>query len=264
MSKKNMPIGVFDSGIGGLTVLEKLIELFPHENFVYVADQGHCPYGTKTAEQVGERVAKVTKFLTEEHNAKAVVIACNTASLRIDYAKKVTSVPVISVIEPTCQKAVSLTKNGKIIVLATIATINSGTYQRLIEQQGKTPVPLACSEFVDFVEHHDLTDPLGQQIVTEKLNQIKDCGADTLIHGCTHFSLLQPQMENVLGKINYVACGLPTGNCLAEILAQNNLLSTSTESGSVQIFTTGSVDNALATMKWFTAPHSPVVHTDID
>ena len=264
MTKNNMPIGVFDSGIGGLTVLEKLIELYPHENFVYVADQGHCPYGTKTGEQVGERVAKVTEFLTKQHNAKAVVIACNTASLQITYAKNVTDVPVISVIEPTCERAVSLTKNGKIAVLATIATIKSGTYQRLIEAAGKTPVPLACSEFVDFVEHHDLSDPLGQQIVTDKLSAIKNSGVDTLIHGCTHFSLLEPQMRQVLGDINYVACGLPTGERLGQILAQNDLLSTSTESGSVQIFTTGSVDNALATMKWFTAAHTPVVHTDIE
>lgn len=263
MTTNSQPIGVFDSGIGGLTVLEELIKMFPNENFLYVADQGHCPYGTKTAEQVGERVAKVSKFLVDQ-GAKAIVIACNTASLRIDYARKVTSVPVISVIEPTCNKAVSLTKNGKIAVLATIATINSGTYQRMIEQQGKTPVPLACSEFVDFVEHHDLTDPLGKQIVATKLAQIVNSGVDTLIHGCTHYSLLQPQMEEILGKINYVACGAPTGEALGSILKQYNLNTTSTEHGSAIIYTTGSVQNANATMKWFTAPHQAVKHIDID
>lgn len=257
------PIGVFDSGIGGLTVLEQLVKMFPNEDFYYVADQGHCPYGTKTAEEVGDRVEKVTRHLVE-HGAKAVVIACNTASLRIERARAITSVPVISVIQPTCKKAVETTKNGKIAVLATIATINSGTYQKLIEDAGKTPVPLACSEFVTFVETHDIDDPLGEKVVGDKLQAIKDSGVDTLIHGCTHFSLVEPQMRKVLGDINYVACGTPTGEELRKVLAQKGLLSTLTQHGTVEIYTTGDVDSAIQSMKWFKAEHKPVVHIDVE
>ena len=135
MQKKKQPIGVFDSGIGGLTVLEKLIQTFPNEDFLYVADQGHCPYGTKSQQEVGDRVEKVARYLVE-HGAKAIVIACNTASLQIARARAITDVPVISVIQPTCAKAVSLTKNKKVAVLATVGTIRSGKYQQLLQEAG--------------------------------------------------------------------------------------------------------------------------------
>ena len=263
MQKKKQPIGVFDSGIGGLTVLEKLIQTFPNENFLYVADQGHCPYGTKSQQEVGDRVEKVARYLVE-HGAKAIVIACNTASLQIARARAITDVPVISVIQPTCAKAVSLTKNKKVAVLATVGTIRSGKYQQLLQEAGVTPVPLACSEFVDFVESHDVDDPAGEALVAGKLAEIRNEGFDTLIHGCTHFSLLEPQMRKVLGDIRYVDCGTPTSEYLANYLKEHALETASTEKGKVQIFTTGSVENANATMKWFRAEHAPVAHVEIE
>ena len=263
MNQNKRPIGIFDSGIGGLTVLEQMIKLYPNENFYYVADQGHCPYGTKTPEQIGERVYKVASHLASK-GAKAIVIACNTASIHIAEARKATDVPVVSVIQPTCQHAINTTKNNKVAVLATIATINNGIYQQLLTDANVTPVPLRCSEFVDFVENNDLNDPKGDKIVADKLAEIKDEGFDTLIHGCTHFSLVEPQMRKVLGDINYVACGEPTGKYLGEILAKQGLLNDSTEKGTVEIYTTGSVENALANMKWFKAEHKPVTHVDID
>ncbi len=263
MNFEERPIGVFDSGIGGLTVLEKLIKMFPHENFYYVADQGHCPYGTKTAEEVGGRVEKVSRHLAEK-GAKAIVIACNTASLRIERARAVTNVPVISVIQPTCRKAAQITKNKKVAVLATAATVDSGVYQRLLEEQGAAAVALACGEFVDFVENHDLDDPSGEKIVADKLYLIRDFGFDTLIHGCTHFSLVEPQMRKVLGDINYVDCGTPTGEYLAEFLTANNLLTPFKGRGKTEIYTTGNLEKATGSMKWFKLPHMPVQHIEIE
>ena len=259
---KNKPIGVFDSGIGGLTVLEKLMEKFPNEDFIYVADQGHCPYGTKTEEEIIECVLNVGKYLIAK-DVKAIVIACNTASLFIKHLQDITDIPVISVIEPTCQAAVDKTKNGKIAVLATIATIKKGKYQELISLENKIAYGVACSEFVDFVENHELDDPLGQIIVNEKLDCLKGENVDTLIHGCTHFSLLEDKMRKVLGNINYVACGEPTSEQLYKILEEKELLNENNEGRYVRIFTTGSVENALMNMKWFKSPHEDIKKIEV-
>lgn len=258
----NRPIGVFDSGIGGLTVLEELIKRFPNEDFVYVADQGHCPYGRKKDEEIIHCVLNVVDYLMKQ-NVKAIVIACNTASLFIDKVRSHVSIPVISVIDPTASYASKLTKNNKVAVLATIATITKGAYQERLIKNNITPYPLACSEFVDFVENHDLDDPIGQEIVSNKLNELKDSGVDTLIHGCTHFSILEDKMRKVLGDINYVACGYPTSLELERILKEKDLLNNKVNP-SVNIYTTGSVENAIATMKWFKAKHEEIIHIDID
>lgn len=257
----NSLIGVFDSGIGGLTVLEQLVKIFPNENFMYIADQGHCPYGTKTPEEIGDRVEKITRYFLSQR-VKAIVIACNTASVRIARARAVTDIPVISVIDPTCAKAVSVTKNKKIAVLATQSTIHSGVYQNMLTERGVVPVPLACSEFVDYLENGDGVS--GEKIVREKLTQIKDAGMDTLIHGCTHFSLLESYMKKVLGDINYVACGQPTGEYLKKILEQKNLLTDNTGSGTVEIYTTGDVSRAKKTTGWFKPAHNPIKRVVIE
>ena len=262
MTKNNKPIGVFDSGIGGLTVLEELMKKFPNDDFIYVADQGHCPYGTKTEEEIIECVLNVGKYLIAK-DVKAIVIACNTASLFIKHLQDITDIPVISVIEPTCQYAIDSTKNGNIAVLATIATINKGKYQELISKNNKNAYGVPCSEFVDFVENHELDDPLGQKIVNEKLECLKDKNIDTLIHGCTHFSLLEDKMRNVLGDINYVACGKPTSERLYEILKDLDLLREEVNNRYVKIGTTGSVENALMNMKWFKSPHEEIEKIEV-
>ena len=262
MTKNNKPIGVFDSGIGGLTVLEKLMEKFPNDDFVYVADQGHCPYGTKTEEQIAECVVNVGKYLIAK-DVKAIVIACNTASLFIKHLQDITDIPVISVIEPTCKAAIESSVNKNIAVLATIATINKGKYQDLIKESGANPFGVACSEFVDFVENHELDDPLGQKIVDKKLECLKDKNVDTLIHGCTHFSLLEDKMRNVLGNINYVACGEPTSEKLYSILKEKDLIRTDSNDRYVKIYTTGSVENAAMNMKWFKKPHEEITKVEI-
>lgn len=263
MMEKNKPIGVFDSGIGGLTVLESLMDKFENEDFIYVGDQGHCPYGTKTDKEIIECVINVGKYL-ERRGVKAIVIACNTASLFIDYLRREVSVPVISVIEPTCDRALSLTKTKNVAVLATIATINKGKYQERLEKGGATPFAVKCSEFVEFVETKELTDPIGQEIVNEKLTPLKGKNIDTLIHGCTHFSIIEDKMRNVLGDINYVACGNPTSDKLEEILKENDLLNNEKRSRYVKIYTTGPLDAALSTMKWFTKPHEEIKHISLD
>lgn len=257
MKTKDLPIGVFDSGIGGLTVLESLLVKFPNEDFIYVADQGHCPYGVKTEDEIKECVLNVGKYLLKQ-GVKAIVIACNTASLFIKDLNQICDVPVISVIEPTCMKAVQTTKTKKVAVLATVATINKGAYQNMLKDNNIEAIGVACSEFVDFVENNELNDPLGQEIVNKKLNCLQNSNIDTLIHGCTHFSLLEDNMRNVLGDLNYIACGEPTSEKLFSILNTNNILKDSCDSRYVKIQTTGSKEQAMMNMKWFKADHLPI------
>lgn len=256
MNAKKLPIGVFDSGIGGLTVLEKLMEKLPNEDFIYVADQGHCPYGVKTEDEIRECVLNVGKYLLTM-NVKAIVIACNTASLFINDLQAITDVPVISVIDPTCLKAINVTKEKKIAVLATKATINKGAYQKILKEHNIESIGVACSEFVDFVENYELDHPLGKKIVREKLECLVGSGIDTVIHGCTHFSLLEDNMKEILGNINYVACGEPTSQKLYEILNSKDLLNNN-NNRYVKIKTTGSKENALMNMKWFKKEHEPI------
>lgn len=261
MKRDNRPIGVFDSGVGGLTVLEVLQKDFPTEDFIYVADQGHCPYGVKSNEELIKITTSVAKYL-ESRNCKMIIIACNTATLFIDYIRQAVNIPVVGVIEPTAKRAASLSSNKKIAVIATNATIAKGAYQKILTENNCEVFPVACSEFVDFIENKDLNDPEGDLLVANKLSVLKGTNVDTLIHGCTHFSLIEDQIRKVLGDINYVACGNPTSEYVYKMLLNNQLLCDEKERY-VEINTTGDVDKALQSMKWFKEEHLPVRHIDL-
>ena len=258
----NRPIGVFDSGIGGLTVLEELVKKFPHEDFIYVADQGHCPYGTKKEEEIIECILNVGRYLIAK-NVKAIVIACNTASLFIKYLQAICDFPVISVIQPTCEYAMKTSKNKRIAVLATNTTIRVGKYQKMLEENGFTAFGVPCQDFVTFVETKELDDPSGYEMVKKHLEPLIDKDVDTVIHGCTHFSLLEPVMRKVLGDKNYVACGYPTSLRLYDVLKEKELLSDS-GCGHIDIFTTGRVEDAEMNMKWFKAKHEKIKHIEVE
>jgi len=248
------PIGVFDSGVGGLTVLEKLVKMYPGENFIYVADQGYCPYGTKTKEEIEQRVLTVGKYLLSR-GVKAIVIACNTASLFKQSLQNITDIPVISVIEPTARLACQLTKTKKVAVLATNATIKNGKYQRILEENGMEVFPVPASQFVDISESNEMNTEATLKTVTEKLAPLQNKGIDTVIHGCTHFGLLEFQMKKVLPDVTYVECGYPTSIILENVL---QLSKDNVAKGSVEIYTTGKRNNFEAKIKWFTIPHQPI------
>lgn len=248
------PIGVFDSGVGGLTVLEKLVKMYPGENFIYVADQGYCPYGTKTKEEIEQRVLTVGKYLLSR-GVKAIVIACNTASLFKQSLQNITDIPVISVIEPTARLACQLTKTKKVAVLATNATIKNGKYQRIFEENGMEVFPVPASQFVDIIESNEMNTEATLKTVTEKLAPLQNKGIDTVIHGCTHFGLLEFQMKKVLPDVTYVECGYPTSIILENVL---QLSKDNVAKGSVEIYTTGKRNDFEAKIKWFTIPHQPI------
>lgn len=250
---KNNPIGVFDSGIGGLTVLEKMHEVMPNEKYIYLADHANCPYGVKTEDEIRNIVIKNAKFL-ESLGVKSIVVACNTASLFIEDIQKNVKIPVISVIEPACKKACDVSKNGKIGVIATQMTIKNKKYQTYIEKENKISFGVPCSEFVDHIENNFENIVEGETLVKEKLASLKDSGIDTLIHGCTHFSLLEDKMRKVLGDINYIDCGTPTSIYLKYLLEKEEILTTNLK-GSIEIYTTGKISDLEKNINLFNIPY---------
>lgn len=235
------PIAVFDSGIGGLTVLQHITNLLPNENYVYLADNGFFPYGVKTFEQLENRLQKVVKLLLC-YKAKAIVVACNTASLHIESIKKNAKIPVIDVINPTCNAVSQLTQNKKVCLLATDATVKQGVYQQNLGVLDIDVTAVACSNFVPIVENCTKDTFYVQKIVRNTLLPFSTMPFDTVILGCTHFGLIEKQICNVLGKRQYVQCGLPTALYLQKILCQSNLTASvcNHSTATVQFVTTGS------------------------
>ena len=185
---KNLPIGVFDSGIGGLTVLYRLIQMFPNEDFVYVGDTLNLPYGTKSKEQLKKLVSNVSNYLYNLP-VKSIVIACNTATTNSKHLKNTIDIPIIGVIEPTAKYALNISEN--ILVLATNVTIDSNEYQTIINQNKKDPNSkqfyLKCSDFVDAIENNEINTPYSYKLVADKLKDLKNEKIDVIICGCTHF-----------------------------------------------------------------------------
>lgn len=252
-----LPIGVFDSGIGGLTVLDELIEKMPYEDYIYIGDQDYCPYGTKTNEEIKTRCKKIVNYLVKQ-NVKAIVIACNTASTHLEYLKQYTTIPLIGVIEPTCDVAIHQSKNHKIGIIGTLSTVKNAKYQNYLKRQNMQVFSLACSEFVDLVENNVTDEIIIQNIVNNKLSELKNKNIDTLIYGCTHFSLLHDNIKKVLGKLNYISCGYPTAIKLYECLNNENKLNGNNKKGVVHIYTTGDVEKTNQITKWFKKDHEAI------
>ncbi len=195
------PIGVFDSGIGGLTVLRALVEALPNEDFIYLGDTARLPYGTKTNEVIVRYSRENTEFLLAK-GIKMLVVACNTSSaVALEAIARDTMVPVIGVIEPGAQAAVKASRSGKIGVIATEATIASGAYTRTIQKllPRAEIYTRACPLLVPLVEEGWTDNEVAERTVSYYLESLKQSGIDTLLLGCTHYPLLVAMFERVLG-----------------------------------------------------------------
>ncbi len=235
----NRPIGVFDSGLGGLTAVRELQRELPHEHIVYFGDTGRVPYGTRSAETLLEYAAQDSRFLLGQ-DVKMIIAACGTVS---SVAKKVLDslpVPALGVVEPTAKAAARATKSGRIGVIATAATIRSGAFERALKAEGDFAVfTQACPLFVSLVEAGwiDPEDTVTQQVAERYLLPLKEQGIDTLILGCTHFPLLSPVIDRVLeGKVTLVDAGRETARACADILTAQAALTDRTENGTCQFF----------------------------
>ncbi len=199
--RANRAIGMFDSGVGGLTVARAVIDTLPHEHLVYFGDTARCPYGPRSPEEVRKFALEIMDALVEE-DVKILVIACNTAaSTVLDEARERYHIPVLSVIEPGARAAVAATRNGHIGVIGTVGTIASGAYDVAIRATGAnvSVTARACPRFVDFVERGDTTSDELLAVATGYLQPLKEARVDTLLLACTHYPLLTGAIHYVMG-----------------------------------------------------------------
>ena len=202
MPNRESAIGVFDSGIGGLTVLQKIIETLPNENTVYLGDTARAPYGTKSVELYFGIHLRILSFSSKK-GVKAVVVACNTSTaIALPPLRDSLSIPVIGVIEAGVRKAIKITKNKKVGVIGTEATIHSGAYTRALKQAdaGVEVYSRACPLFVPLVEEGWTDNDVVQMTVKAYLGSLKQSGIDTLILGCTHYPLIKKVIRSFMGS----------------------------------------------------------------
>lgn len=235
------PIGVFDSGVGGLTVLNDLIEHYPDEDFIYLADTANYPYGLKSKQELETIIYQNINYL-ETENVKAIVIACNTASSIAIKAK----VPIISIIAPTAKRAFEIGK--KILVLATDYTISSEVYQKMLDDKA---IGLKCSKFVDIVEKGIMGTKVAEEIICQHLSPYKDL-IDTIILGCTHFSLLTDDIISCIGKKKIIDSSLSIAPILKDYIKPN----LQNRNGKVVIKTTGKPEDLK--FSWFTKQYESI------
>jgi glutamate racemase len=240
---KDAPIGVFDSGIGGLTVLEEIQQLLPHESLLYVADCGHIPYGEKTPAFIYERSHRVAEFFREQ-GAKAFVIACNTATvaavadLRQDYPDW----PLVGM-EPAVKPAAAATRSGVVGVLATTGTLQSAKFAALLDRFATDVrvITQPCPGLVELIETGDLGSPALRQLLQGYIDPLLSAGCDTIILGCTHDPFLTPLLAQMLPpSISLIDTGAAVARQLKRLLGERDLLATGNP-GPAQFWTSGDV-----------------------
>lgn len=222
----NSPIGVFDSGVGGLTVAREIMRQLPNERIVYFGDTARVPYGDKSKDTVTKFSRQIVRFL-QTQQVKAIVVACNTASAyALDELEKEVDIPIIGVMRPGAKAAIEATKNGKIGVVGTEATISSGIYNRYIQENNPTATVLgkACPLFVPLVEEGLWEDPVTDEIARRYLTELIDVGIDTLILGCTHYPMIRSTIGKIMGdQVTLVNPAYETARELKELLREKGL-----------------------------------------
>lgn len=227
-------IGVFDSGIGGLTVVKELVRKFPNLPIIYFGDTARVPYGSKSKEIITKYAIQDTIFLLSK-GVEFIVAACNTvSSVCLDKLKETFRVPIIGVIEPACRKAVSVSKNNRVGIIGTVATIKSRAYEKTIKLLNNRirVFSRACPLFVPLVEEGYIEKDATHTIVSEYLTPILRERVDTVVLGCTHYPLLKPVIRKIIGSgVNLI----DSGSCVAEEL-ESVLKNSKDESTNLKIF----------------------------
>lgn len=225
------PIGVFDSGVGGLTVAREIMRQIPNETIVYFGDTARVPYGSKSKETVITYSRQIVKFL-QTKDVKAIVIACNTASaFALETIKEEINIPIIGVVKPGAKIAAETTKNGKIGIIGTEGTINSGIYNEFLSKTNPNVKVFgkACPLFVPLVEEGLLEDQITYEMAGRYLSELLQYDIDTLVLGCTHYPLIRHTIQKVVGdKIMLVNPAYETAKSLKDVLIKNNIESTRT------------------------------------
>lgn len=238
----NKPIGVIDSGIGGLTVVKEILRQLPKEEILYIGDTARCPYGPRPPHEVSKYTWEMINYLVDKE-IKMLVIACNTATAVIlEEAKKILKIPVIGVIHPGAIAALKLTKSDYVGVIGTSGTISSGVYEKTLTSiNNKIKVEsLPCPLFVPLVERGILSGDEVYDVVSKSLRPLKYNAIDTLILGCTHYPLLSDVIQTVIGEeIEIISSGDETAREVSALLYHKGLLYTGLRNPNHRYYTTG-------------------------
>lgn len=239
ITDKQKPIGVFDSGIGGLTVVKRLASTLPNENIIYFGDTARVPYGSKSNSTVIEYSIQNTKFLLQK-NIKALVVACNTASsIAIPDLKKMFDIPIIGMIEPGSRMALSKTHNKKIGVIGTRATISNLAYSKEIKRLNEKAEVFEkpCPLFVPLAEEGWIKHRATYEIAEEYLKELREEEIDTLVLGCTHYPILTEVIQKVIGlNVSLIDSGVASSELIKLELEKFNLISDSGTIGSQEYY----------------------------
>lgn len=234
MVKAERPIAMFDSGVGGLTVARAVMDLLPHEDLIYFGDTARCPYGPRPAEEIRKFALEIIDSLMVE-DVKMLVIACNSAaSTSLGESLSRYDVPILSVIEPAVRAAVAATRNRRIGMIGTEATVHSMAYERALGETKANAFLMsqACPRFVEFVEKGDTTSDELIAVAEEYLSPLKEAEVDTLILGCTHYPYLTGVIQYVMGdEVVLISSAEATANEVFVQLKDLDLLTSSTELG---------------------------------
>ena len=242
---KKRPIGVFDSGLGGLTAVRELQRIMPGEDIVYFGDTGRVPYGSKGKETIIRYTKEDIEFLLK-HSPKLIIAACGTASsVALPHLADKYDIKVMGVLEGACKKAIEVTRNRKIGVIGTAGTIKSDKYAQIIKtlDSGIEVYSNACPMFVSLVECGYAESEAAQLIANDYLAPLKDAGVDTLILGCTHYPLLEKVITDIMGEgVTLLSPGAIAAECAKEYLQKENLLSEE-ENGKSVFYVSDSVES---------------------
>jgi len=247
---RTRPIGVFDSGVGGLTVLHELLVQLPQEDFVYLADNARFPYGVRTAEELERFSLEIVETLLR-HRAKLIVVACNSATatalpaLQRRMMQTTLGVDVIGVVRPAAAHAATATRNGRVGLLATQATVDSGAYRDALTaiDPHVELVSVPCPDLTTIIEGGFPFDERVVETVRTYCRPLREAQVDTVILGCTHYPLVRPMLQRMLGpRVEIIASGAPLARQVERVLASRGLANPATEEGRYAFRCTGDVD----------------------
>lgn len=245
----NNPIGVFDSGVGGLTVARELMRQLPNEDLVYFGDTARVPYGSKSKKTVLKYSRQIVRFLRTK-DVKAIVVACNTASaLALDEIAAEIDIPIIGVVKPGAKMAVETTKTGNVGVIGTESTIKSGIYNEYIRELNPeiTVVSKACPLFVPLVEEGLIEDRVTDDIVSRYLQEMKEYRVDALVLGCTHYPLIRNTIKRFVGdSVHLVNPAFETAKSLKELLTEQGILNMDKHKPEYEYYVSDGVDKFIS------------------
>jgi glutamate racemase len=261
------PVGVFDSGMGGLTVLHECLVTMPHEDFVYLGDAARLPYGPRPLPEIRRFAREIGRFLVGE-DVKLILVACNAAtSAALPELQAELDVPVVGVIVPEAHAAVQATRNRRIGLLATQATVTAGRYDRLVRtlDAGAELIAVACPLLVPLIEGDDPFGPETVAAVRTYAEPLKQAGVDTVVLGCTHYPLIRPILQRVFGRdVTLVFSAEETAREVAETLARKGIENDPAREGAYRFLTTGEPESfRLTGARFLQLPIGEVEHVEI-